>query len=131
MNEVGSISDVADDMDKREFQQMGELLHNEFPELTEKQIARKLAEDQTYYLTRREAEVALRAIENRWYEFGIDDKDRPHLTLDDLLLGTRTGAQLYAEHFKEIHKYYKELVDSGMSGKDAGEYISKAIFGSP
>lgn len=131
MNEVGSISDVADDMDKREFQQMGELLNNEFPQLTEKQIARKLAEDQTYYLTRKEAEVALRAIENRWHEFGIADEDRPRITLDDLLLGTRTGAKLYAEHFQEIHKYYKELVDSGMSGKDAGEYISKAIFGSP
>ena len=130
MNENDAILDVADNYTKEEFVDMGNLLKGEYRDYTERQIARKLAEDQTYFITDKQAKSTITAIENYWKEMGIDLSDREILNYDDFIYGTNKGRAIYDKYYKEINAYYKALKDAGMTGKEAGITISQAIFGS-
>lgn len=130
MNESDAILDVADNYTKEEFVDMGNLLKGEYRDYTDRQIAKKLAEDQTYFITDKQAQTTIKAIENYWTEMGIDFSEREVLNYEDFIYGTAKGRQLYDKYYKAINNYYKALKDAGMSGADAGKTISQVIFGS-
>lgn len=130
MNENDAILDVADNYTKEEFVDMGNLLKGEYRDYTDRQIAKKLAEDQTYFITDKQAKTTILAIENYWKEMGIELSDREILNYEDLIYGTRKGRLLYDKYYKAIDAYYKALKETGMTGKDAGKTISQVIFGS-
>jgi hypothetical protein len=130
MNETDAILDVADNYTREEFVDMGNLLKGEYRDYTDRQIAKKLAEDQTYFITSRQAETTITAIENYWKEMGIDADEREVLAYEDFIYGTRQGRALYDKYYKAISDYYKALKEAGMSGTDAGKTISQVIFGS-
>lgn len=130
MEESDAILDVADNYTKAEFVDMGNLLQGEYRDYTERQIARKMAEDQTYFITDKEAKATINAIANFWKEMGYDENDREIFTYEDLVYGTHQGRAVYDKYFKEINKYYRALKNAGMSAEDASRIISQAIFGS-
>jgi len=130
MEESKAILDVADNYTKAEFVDMGNLLQGEYRDYTERQIAKKMAEDQTYFITDKEAKSTMNAIENFWKEMGYEPQNREAFTYEDLIYGTNQGRAVYDKYFKEINKYYKALKEAGMSAEDASRTISQAIFGS-
>lgn len=127
----GDIYDVAEQMEFGDYESLGSLYASEHPEMTERQIARKMAEDQTYYRTPAEAEAFLITLENYYNEMGTPPEERETVAMADLLYGTKHGRVMYQKHFAAIKDYYHALKDAGYSGKEAGRIISKVIFGSP
>lgn len=131
MENHGGILDVADNYSKDEFVDMGTLLSTEYPNYNEKQLARLLAERQTYYLTGKEAASLDSAINNLWNELGIPADQREQFVQEDLLYGTERGRALHDKFFKELSKLREQKLAEGMSSKEASRYISKTIWGSP
>lgn len=132
MESHGAILDVADNYTKSEFVDMGTLLSSEYPDYNEKQLARLLAERQTYYLTAKEASVLDNAINNFWNELGIPESERTQYTHYDLVYGTDKGRQLHDKFYSELKKLReKKMKEDGMTSQEASRYISKYIYGSP
>jgi hypothetical protein len=131
MTEAGGILDIMDVYLPEEFTDLGTLLSNEFPQMSEKQIARLMAERQTYYLTDKEATILDRGVRNLWEEMGIPEGERTKFVKEDLIFGTPIGVELHDKFFHEVDKLYKQKRSEGMSGGEASKYISKVIFDSP
>lgn len=125
-----NIIDVEEPMNWEMYKNLGELYSNEYPDMTERDIAKKMAEDQTYYKTDKEITNMIAAADRYAYEMGLPDDKRLVLDRDAIMLGTREGRQQYAKFWREVGTYYRELTAAGFSGKEAGKVISQTIFGS-
>lgn len=125
-----NILDVEESMNWEQYKYLGELYGNENPDMTEKDIAKKMAADQTYYKTEKEIDNMLRAVDAYALEMGLDETKKMALDREAIMLGTREGRQQYAKFWKELGAYYRELTAAGFSGKEANRIISRDIFGS-
>lgn len=131
MESNDAILDVADPMNYGEYQDLGSLYSAEHTDLSEREIARKMAEDQTYYKTPAEGQTAIKAIQNYWSEMNIPVAEREQFTPRDILYGTPLGRKVYDKYYGAIGEYRKSLIASGYSSREAGKIISQQIFGSP
>lgn len=126
LEETNYLLDVAIDYDWDAYEYMVNMAKTE-PEManwSEKKIARKLAEDDTYWITTAQANATMEAIQNYWTEMGIPYTEREAFTIEDFFFGTEKGKQIYNKYWKMIKDYYHELRDSGMDS-----YQAKAIIG--
>lgn len=125
-----NIIDVEEPMNWEMYKNLGELVSNEDPNMTERDVAKKMAADQTYYKTDKEITNMIAAAERYAYEMGLPDDKKLVIDREAVMLGTREGRKQYAKFWKEIGAYYKELTAAGFSGKESGKIISQTIFGS-
>ena len=125
-----NILDVEESMNWEQYKYLSELYSNENPDMTERDIAKKMAADQTYYKTEKEIDNMLRAVDAYALEMGLDDSQKMVLDKEAIMLGTKEGRKQYAKFWKELGVYYRELTAAGFSGKEAGKIISRDIFGS-
>lgn len=126
-----TILDIAIDYEWEAYEYLVDLAKSEdkYKDYTEKQMARKLAEDDTYWITTAQAEKTIVAIENFWNELNIPLAEREVFTAKDLLYGTTVGREVYDKYWAKIKEYYHTLRDNGYTGKEANVIIGK-IMGS-
>lgn len=131
LEESNYILDVAIDYDWDAYEYMVDMAKTE-PEMadwTEKKIARKLAEDDTYWITTAQAKATVEAIQNYWNEMGTPMEEREAFTIEDFFFGTERGKRMYDKYWKMIKDYYHELRNAGMDSYQAKAVIGK-IMGS-
>ena len=125
-----AILDVADKMVFGEYEDLGSLYSAEYPDMTEKQIARKMAEDQTYFQTPAQTAKFMEAVQNYWDRMGTPTEERDVLRPEDFIYGTKAGRQLHYKYSESIKEFYHSLRETGLSGKEAGQVISQVLYGS-
>lgn len=123
--------DVAIDYDWDAYEYMVEIAKSEsdMSGWSEKRIARKLAEDDTYWITTAQAKATMEAIQNYWAEMGVPITEREAFTIEDFYFGTEKGKKIYDKYWKMIKDYYHQLRESGMNSYQAKAVIGK-IMGS-
>lgn len=131
LEESNYILDVAIDYDWDAYEYMVNMAQTEvaMADWSEKKIARKLAEDDTYWITSAQAKATVEAIQNFWNEMGTPIAERETFTIEDFYFGTEKGQKLYNKYWKMIKDYYHELRESGMNSYQAKAVIGK-IMGS-
>ena len=131
LEETNYLLDVAIDYDWDAYEYMVNMAKTE-PDMmdwTEKKIARKLAEDDTYWITTAQAKATMEAIQNYWNEMNIPMLEREAFTIEDLYFGTEKGQEVYNKYWTMIKDYYHKLRQEGMTSYEAKAVIGK-IMGS-
>lgn len=131
LEQTNQLLDVAIDYDWDAYEYMVGMAktESEMANWSEKKIARKLAEDDTYWITTAQAEATMEAIQNYWAEMGTPLAEREAFTIEDFYFGTEKGQTLYNKYWKMIKDYYHQLRESGMNSYQAKAVIGK-IMGS-
>lgn len=132
MDEIDAILDIDEAMTRDDYDFMVQVYAGEHlgEGLTEKQIARMLAEDQTYYMTKGQAKVVQEVIKNYQDMLMIPENVRDVVSLEDLLYGKQNAVEIKDKYWGLIDEYYHTLKDSGLNSTDAKQVIAQTIFGS-
>jgi hypothetical protein len=132
MNEVNAILDIEVEMTRDDYDFMVQVYAGEHlgEGLSEKDIARRLAEDQTYYMTKAQAKVAQEVMANYQQLIGTAASDIESVSLEDLLFGKEEAIQMKDKYWGLVDEYYHALRDSGLKSTEAQRVIATTIFGS-
>lgn len=132
MNEVNAILDIDVEMTRDDYDFMVQVYAGEHigEDLSEKDIARRLAEDQTYYMTKAQAKVVQDVMANYQQLIGTAASNIESVSLEDLLFGKEEAIQMKDKYWGLVDEYYHALRDSGLKSTDAQRVIATTIFGS-
>ena len=132
MDELDTVLDIEPEMSRADYDFMVQVYAGEHvgEEFTEKDLARKIAEDQTYYMTKAQANSVLTVVENYQKMIGTSAEELETITMEDLLYGKEKAIEMKDRYWGKVDEYYHALRDSGVSSTDAKKIIAQTIFGS-
>jgi hypothetical protein len=134
MEEGGAIMDLAEKRNFEEFEATVQIFkgENAGTEITDRQIAKRIARDEVFYIQTSQVESRLKGIEELQARMGVPEERRIRPTAEDLLFGTPYGRYANEKFKNDLSKLNEDLRLSGVSsGKDRQKFISSTIFGSP
>lgn len=133
MEQGGGIMDMEHRRSIDEFRASVQRFRGENPttELSDRQIARKIAKDEIYWVQESQVENKLKGLQEAYDYLGISEYKRVKIDGDDLRFGTAIGRYANAELESMLSRINQMLIEDGVGdGKVRQRFISMTIFGS-